>query len=405
MRSADEALALILARVVARPPERVPLAEALGRALAEELIADLDLPPFDNAAMDGYAVRAADTAGARASQPATLRVLEDVSAGRVAGQTVTPGTAVRIMTGAPLPAGADAVIRFEETETAPGEVRVRKEVASGYNVRPRGEDVRAGQRILSAGTDLGPAEMGVLASLGRAQVPVVQRPRVAIITTGDELVGVDEPLRPGQIRDSNSYTLLGQVQRCGGVVQSLRRAVDTRAALRQAFADTAEADVILTSGGVSVGDYDLVKEVVEELGEIVFWRVAIKPGKPLLFGQLDQRLVFGLPGNPVSSMVTFEVFVRPALRRMSGFRAWRRQTVTARLRQDHRSSPQRLEYVRAWTKFVEGEWQASLTGAQGSGRLSSMLGANSYLLIPPEVGQARAGETYPALLLDQPEIE
>lgn len=405
MRSADEALALILERVVVRPAERVPLAEVLGRVLAEDLIADLDLPPFDNAAMDGYAVRAADTAGASATRPVTLRVLEDVPAGRVAGQTVTPGAAVRIMTGAPLPPGADAVVPFEETAAAPGEVRVRKEVAPGGHVRPRGEDVRAGQRVLLAGTDLGPAEMGVLASLGRAQVPVVQRPRVAIITTGDELVGVEEPLGPGQIRDSNAYTLLGQVQRCGGVVQSLRRAVDTREALRRAFAEAAEADVILTSGGVSIGDYDLVKEVVEELGEIIFWQVAIKPGKPLLFGQLDQRLLFGLPGNPVSSMVTFEVFVRPALRRMGGFRAWQRPTVTARLQQDHRSAPRRLEYVRAWTKFVAGEWQASLTGDQGSGRLSSMLGANSYLLIPPEVSQARAGETYPALLLDQPEVE
>lgn len=382
MLAAEEALSQILDHIQSGPAESVDLTSAGGRVLAEDVWAPRDLPPFDNAAMDGYALRALDTVGASRDRPARLRVQEELPAGRVAVRTVEPGTAMHIMTGAPLPAGADAVVEVEATLPGDGVVAIPQEIYPGQNVRPAGEDLRAGQRILQRGTPIRAAELGVLAALGQAHVPVFQRPRVAILITGDELVDVEAPLQPGQICDSNSYTLSALIREYGGQVCALRRALDTSEALHAAFEQLPDVDFILTSGGVSVGNYDRVKEVVKERGEIFFWRVAIKPGKPFLFGQIGKSLLFGLPGNPVSAMVTCDLFVRPALFQKVGRTDWSRPRVPTRLTTAYRSDPRRLEYVRAWTEYREGAWHSTPTGHQGSGRLSSMLGANSYVLIP-----------------------
>jgi len=368
--------------------ETVPLAAAWDRVLAEEVVAAGDLPPFDNSAMDGYALRARDTVGAAEDRPVRLGVLEDLPAARVAARPLEPGAAMRIMTGAPLPAGADAVVPVERTLPGPGTVDVLQEARPGQNVRLAGEDIRAGQRILHRGTRIRAAELGVLAALGRPYVQVFQRPRIAVLTTGDELVDVEAPLRWGQIRDSNAYALSALVREYGGEVGAVRRAIDTHDALRTALDQLPEVDFILTSGGVSVGDYDLVREVVEERGQVLFWRVAIKPGKPFLFGQIGDRWLFGLPGNPVSAMVTCDLFVRPALFQRSGRTDWSRPRVPTRLTVALRSDPQRLEYVRARTEYRDGAWRSTPTGDQGSGRLSSMLGANSYVLLP--IGLAEA---------------
>jgi molybdopterin molybdotransferase len=384
----DEALCRILSAVRPGPVETVPLAAAWDRVLAEEVVAAGDLPPFDNSAMDGYALRARDTVGAAEDRPVRLGVLEDLPAGRVAARPLEPGTAMRIMTGAPLPAGADAVVPVERTLPGPGTVDVLQEARPGQNVRLTGEDIRAGQRILHRGTRIRAAELGVLAALGRPYVQVFQRPRIAVLTTGDELVDVEAPLRWGQIRDSNAYALSALVREYGGEVGAVRRAIDTHDALRTALDQLPEVDFILTSGGVSVGDYDLVREVVEERGQVLFWRVAIKPGKPFLFGQIGDRWLFGLPGNPVSAMVTCDLFVRPALFQRSGRTDWSRPRVPTRLTVALRSDPQRLEYVRARTEYRDGAWRSTPTGDQGSGRLSSMLGANSYVLLP--IGLAEA---------------
>lgn len=388
MLTSDEALSRILSAVRPGPVETVALSAAWDRVLAEEVSAAEDLPPFDNSAMDGYALRASDTAGAARDRPVRLRVLEELPAGHAAGRTVEAGTAMRIMTGAPLPAGADAVVQVEHAVPGVGTVDILQEVSPGHNVRPAGEDVRAGQPILHRGTWLRAAELGMLAALGRSHVQVFRRPRVAILTTGDELVDVEAPLRQGQIRDSNAYTLSALVREYGGEVNLVQRAGDNHDALRAALDQLPEGDFLLTSGGVSVGDYDLVKEVVEERGKVLFWRVAIKPGKPFLFGQMGDRLLFGLPGNPVSAMVICDLFVRPALFQRSGRPDWVRPRVPTRLTVALRSDPKRLEYVRARTEYRDGAWRSTPTGAQGSGRLSSMLGANSYVLIP--VGLAKA---------------
>jgi molybdopterin molybdotransferase len=291
------------------------------------------------------------------------------------------------------------VAPIERTLRGEGTVAIQQEARPGQNVRPAGEDLRAGQPALRRGTPIGAAELGVLAALGQAQVPVYQRPHVAVLTTGDEIVGVNVPLRPGQVRDSNSYALAALVREYGGEVRAVQRAIDTHDALRAVFDQLTGVDLILTSGGVSVGDYDLVKDVVEERGEIFFWRVAMKPGKPFLFGRVRESLLFGLPGNPVSAMVTCDLFVRPALFQMGGRTDWARPRLRTRLTTAHRSDPHRLEYVRAWTEYADGDWRSTPTGAQGSGRLSSMLGANSYVLIPVGVADVPAGTELTAELL------
>ncbi len=395
----EQAMAIVWQHVGPLAPRRVPLDDALGLVLAQEVCAEGPHPPFAASTMDGYAVRAADGVAPR-------RVLAEQEAGRVLAVALEPGTCVRIMTGAPLPAGADAVIPVELTQESEGWMQAQASIEPVRNVRPIGADLAAGQRVLPADTTLGPAEIGLLASLGVAEPLVYPRPRVAILATGDELVGQGQPLAPGQIRDSNSYVLAAAIRGIGCQPLRLPRIADTRDALRQAIlAALPEADLVLTTGGVSMGTRDLVKPVLEELGTVHFGRVAIQPGKPLTFATVQGTPVLGLPGNPVSTLVGFEMVVRPMLREMANVRARHRPEREVRLRQPVRHDPERLEFQRARLQYQEGEWWAVTTGSQLSSRLMSLVGANALLCIPQGVGNLPEGVQVRAILIHEPESE
>ena len=387
--SVEEALEQILATVRVLEPERVPILEALGRVLAEEVAADRDIPPLPNSAMDGYAVRAADVAHI----PARLRVIAEAPAGRLCPAEVAPGTAVRIMTGAPIPAGADTVIPFEHTRTDDEWVEVLREVRPGANVREAGEDVRAGQVVLNPGRVLRPQEIGMLAALGRTEVAVVRRPRVAILATGDEVVPPWETPGPGQIRDANSYTVAAQVRRYGGIPLILGIVRDEEALVREGIrrALAERADLIVTSGGVSIGDFDLVKGVLATEGEMRFWSLNMKPGRPLAFGVVGGVPLVGLPGNPVSAMIATELFVRPAVLKMQGFTDWPWPELRARLTDPITRKDGRRHYLRVRLRETDGGWEATLTGDQGSGILSSLVQADGLAVIPEDVDHLPAG--------------
>lgn len=406
LTSIEEARRRVLAEAVPLEVESCSLSEALGRVLAEEIVAPHPLPPFDNAGMDGYAVRAADLVDATPETPTPLEIIDVIPAGRVSSVTLGPGQAAKIMTGAPVPPGTDAVVQVESTEEQDGRVFVREAVKPGRNVRRAGEDVAAGEVVLAPGAFLGPPEIGLLAALGRGKVQVHRKPRVAILSTGSELVDVNQPLGPGQLHNSNAYSLRALCQQLGLEPVVLGIVPDDYHATRELVARGLEYDVLLTSGGVSVGQFDFVKEVQDELGvERRLWGVAVKPGKPLSFGVRGRTLVFGLPGNPVSVMVSFELFVRPALLRLMGHRKTTRPTYRAVVAEDVVNSDGRVFVVRvkAWR---EGErWHASSTGAQGSGILRSMVGANGLILVPPGPGRVRAGEEVEFLLLREDLVE
>ncbi len=385
MLSVEEALARVLAAIPVLGSETVELTAALGRVLAEPVVAGRDLPPWDNSSMDGYAVRSADTSLASAERPVRLRILGELPAGAVAVRPVGAGEAYRILTGAPLPPGADAVVPQEEVRPEGGAVVLSRPVAATTFVRPRGEDIRAGDPVLTPGTVLGPPALGVLAALGKALVRVHQRPRVAILSTGDELVDVDTAPGPGQIPNSNTYTLSAQVRQAGGVPVNLGIARDSREDLEERFRWGLAADMLVSSAGVSVGDRDFVREVMEKLGaEMDFWKVSMRPGKPLTFGRLGGRPFFGLPGNPVSSMVTFELFVRPALRRMAGDLRLFRPRVTARMAEPLDNPGPRRGYLRVRLAEEGGGLVARPTGGQGSGILKSMLLADGLAVVAPD---------------------
>ena len=390
----EEALEIILRQARPLPDEIVPLARAGARVLAEPLIAHQDLPPFRAATMDGFAVIAGDVSPWR-------EILGDQFAGSVEAIEVTPGTAARIMTGAPLPHGADAVVRVENTELREDHVVVHQEmVREGENVRPIGSDLRAGDVLVAAGTRIGPAEIGLLASLGHAEMRVVRRPRVSVLSTGDELVEPDETPGPGQIRDSNRFSLAVAAQDAGAEVIWSGHAPDDPAALRKLLVERiAASDVVLTSGGVSMGEKDYVKALLDELAEVHFRRLFMKPGKPLNFATSGDALIFGLPGNPVSALVGFQIFVRSALRALSREPEPRPRTVAVVLEHDV-ASGDRLEYQRGvvWADEV-GVLHARNTGSQASARLMSLVGANAFILIAPREAPYRAGERVPALIL------
>jgi molybdopterin molybdotransferase len=410
LRPVEEASAELLGHFAPLPAEQVALAAALGRTLAAPVYADIDSPPFANSAMDGYAVLAADLAAASHERPASLRIIERVAAGAVPRRAVEPGTAIRIMTGAPVPAGCDAVVPFEETSEAHDPASAATEFvqmyvspSAGANIRPAGEDMRRGDLVLSAGTLVSPGVVGVLATVGAATVAVHRRPRVAILATGDELVEVDQTPGPGQIRNSNGYANAAQVLAAGGEPLLLPIVRDSEAALLRAIdqALAAGADLFLTSGGVSVGDFDVVKQVLEREGQLAFWRVNMRPGKPLAFGHLRGVPLIGLPGNPVSAMVCFEIFARPALLRLQGRPAIFRPAVQARYRGAPLRAADRRQYLRVVVRVEAGGYVAELTGGQGSGLVSSMARANA-LLIVPEGGPAVAPDAaVSVLLLDQ----
>jgi molybdopterin molybdotransferase len=414
MISVEEALERILGFVHQLEPEEKPLLQALGQVLAEDVVSHIDIPPLDNTAMDGYALRAADTEGAGPDRPARLRVIGELAAGYVFDGEVGPGTAVRIMTGAPVPRGADAIVRFEETDE-PGqrefgtfakpvdEVAVRKAARPGANIRRAGEDVSKGARVLAKGTLLEPAQIGSLASLGRATVSVIRRPVVAVLSTGDELVPVGEPLPQGRIYDSNSYSVSALVLANGGIPKPLGIAGDTVEALTAKIHEGLDADLFITSAGVSRGDYDIVKDVLAKEGEVDFWTVRMKPGKPLAFGTFASggRRVphIGLPGNPVSSMITFELFGRAALFKMMGRSDWERPRLRAICENRIVNTDGRRIYARAIVSERDGRYYASLTGPQGSGILSSMALANALTIVPHDVDVVEPGEEIDVMML------
>jgi molybdopterin molybdotransferase len=400
--SIEEARGRVLAEALALPAESQPLAQALGMALSEEIVAPHSVPPFDNSAMDGFAVRAVDTVDATADKPVRLTIANTLAAGHVADRPMSADEAVKIMTGAPIPEGADSVVQMEVTEEKAGKVLIYEPAKRARNIRRAGEDVTAGDRVFKPGAVLGPAEIGLMASLGIPEVQVHRRPRVAILSTGSELVEVDRPLLPGQIHNSNSYSLRAQCQQLGVEPTLLGIVADDYEATRRLFKEGLEYDVLLTSGGVSVGEFDFVKDVQSELGvERRLWGVAMKPGKPLAFGICGRTLVFGLPGNPVSAMVSFELFVRPAILRLMGYRKTTRPSYPAIMAEDV-ANPDGRTYVvrvRAWREGCV--WHVTSTGAQGSGLLKSMVGANGLAFIPGGPRGLKAGEEVEFMLLHE----
>ncbi len=397
--SVEQALEHILNTVHVLEPERVSLLQAMGRVLTETVTADRDIPPLANSAMDGYAVRGADVE--QTEFPVRLRVVGEIAAGYVSPVQVTPGTAVRIMTGAPVPDGADTVARFEDTRQDGDWVEVLVPYVSGRNVRPAGEDVRAGQAVLKPGMVLRPQEIGMLAAVGQTEVAVVRRPRVAILATGDEVVPPDQPPGPGQIRDANSYAVAAQVQSFGGVPILLGVARDQEALVRQGMRDALDrgADFIITSGGVSVGDFDLVKQVLAAEGEMHFWSLNMKPGRPLAFGVVDGVPLMGLPGNPVAAMLSTELFGRPAIMKMQGVPQWPRPTVQARLSRPIKRQDDRRRYIRVRLHETNTGYEATRTGDQGSGILNSMVEADGLAVIPEGAGPLDTGAEVEVLLL------
>lgn len=403
MLSVREARDAILAQVEPLGTERVSLLDAVGRVSAESVLASRQQPPWDNSAMDGYAVRAEDLLGAHGEAPVRLRVLEDLMAGRVPTQTVGAGQASRIMTGAPLPPGANAIIKVELTRSLQrDEVEILAPVPEGNDIRRAGEDQRVGDLLLSAGTLLRPAEIAVLASAPRAFVRVYRRPVVAILATGDELAEPDEVPHPGQIINTNSYGLAAMVQALGGIARVLPVAHDGVEALQATFRQARGADVILSSGGVSVGEHDFVKEALEGLGmQLGFWKVKMTPGKPLAFGRWGETPVFGLPGNPVSSLVSFELFVRPALLRMAGHTRIYRRLLRATMEDSVGKRAGMPHFLRVTLREEQGRWFASSTGAQGSGVLRSMSRAHGLAVAEESWQRVERGTELWVMPLDE----
>jgi molybdenum cofactor synthesis domain-containing protein len=396
---AETALDLVLRHVHALAPQRVHLSDALDLVLAQDVIAQEDLPPFPCSAKDGFAVIASDTTNPR-------RLLGEQTAGYIADLQVAPGTCARITTGAPLPPGADAVIMVEYTQEADGFVTMNRDVQPRADVRPVGEDIARGQCVLEAGMAIGPQEVGLLASLGLTSVDVHPRPKVAVLSTGNEIVEPDLQPGPGQIRDSNRYTLMAAIQRAGATPVSLGIGSDKRAELLAKIIEgLATCDVLITSGGVSMGKLDLIKPILETEGQVHFGRVNMKPGKPLTFATMHEKPVFALPGFPVSSLVSFELFVRPALLRMRGQVLLLRPRTSVTLAEAIRGDAGRLEFHRVHLSHQQGTVMAHTTGQQSSGRLLSMVGANGLLVLPRRETPFPAGDTASAILLDHPETE
>lgn len=406
MLSVAEAAARITSAVAPLGTERVPLREALGRVLAADVVSPITLPHWTNSAMDGYAVRAEDVRGASESSPVSLPVIETVAAGAFPSVRLGARQATRIMTGAPLPDGADTVVRVEDTDAGLAQVRILKDRDAGKNVRLRGEDLRQGEVALPRGIPVGAAQVGILASVGAAEVDVHRRPRVAILGSGDELVDLDqfgEVLAGRKIVSSNGYTLEALVIDSGGIPVPLGHAADTLVAMRALLARAVDErpDLIISSAGVSVGEFDYTRAALEELGTALdFWKVRMRPGAPLGFGHLSGIPWLGLPGNPVSAMVTFELFARPALRRMLGHSRLHRRPVSVVLEEPVSIGARLTHFYRAIvTAHADGTLSARLTGPQGSGILTSMSLANALLIVPEDRGTVDAGERLSALLL------
>lgn len=396
----------ILKRTKVLPAVRKNILDSLDYVLAEDIRSQVNIPPFDNSAMDGFAVKYSDTKKATKKRPVRLKIMEDLPAGKMTRRKLKNGESVRIMTGASIPEGADSVVMVENTKVETDQVLVFEAATKGDHIRLAGEDIGKGERVLTRGTLIRPQEMGILASLGKKEVKVIRKPKVAIISTGDELIPIDKPLLPGKIRDSNRYSLHGQIQKTGAEVVDLGIVVDDEKKLIKKIKEASiQADVILTTGGVSVGDYDLVRELVIRKGKVIFWRVNIKPGKPLLFGFMNHRPLFGLPGNPVSVMVVFDQFVRPSLLKMAGRKRLFRKKETAIVQDKMRKKLGRREFVRAKLRFKGGKYLAYQTGPQGSGILKSMSLADGLIILPEQRGNIRKGQKVTIEFFDYPEKE
>lgn len=406
MISVEEAREKILSHIELLETAKVPLLESVGHALAEDIISDINIPPFNNSAMDGFAVIALDVKGASKESPATLKVIEDLAAGYVSKNKVTSGTAIRIMTGAPVPEGADAVVMVEETESKDGQVRIYKEAVAGQNIRIAGEDVAQDETVLAIGKPIRASDIGLLASLGRAEITVRRKPKVAIVSTGDELVDIHQPLAPGKIRNSNAYALASLVTEAGGEAHIIGIAKDTVDDVTSKINEGLQtADMVITSGGVSVGDFDMVKDVLQEMGEMVFWKVAMKPAKPLAFGVIKGKPIFGLPGNPSSSMISFEQFTRCSIKKMAGHTHIMRPTVTVITDADIKKKPGRRYFMRVKLYKKGLNIYAGLSGAQGSGMIKTMTRAQALLIVPEDTGNVKAGSKLQAQLLYTDEID
>lgn len=401
MISADEALRTVLENVAPLGVERVPILAGLGRVLAEEIRSPRDIPPFDNSAMDGYAVRAADIADASESNPVTLRVVEVVGAGTMPTRRVDPGTAIRTMTGAPIAEGADAIVQVERTRGTDSQVEILASAEPRGFIRPRGEDLRAGELLMSPGKLLSASDLGMLASLNRAMIDVCRKPRVAIVATGDELVDIDQIPTGAQIVNSSAYALAGAIDEAGGIATILRIARDNVADTRDRLSEAVRFDVVFTTGGVSVGQFDHVKGVMDELGmRTLFHGVAQRPGRPLKFGIMAEKPVFGLPGNPVSTMVCFYLYARPALKKMGGFQEVGLPRVQVTCAADIKVANNLTEFVRVRIERRDSKLLATPTGNQGSGILSSLSRADGLLIGPSTENLLKTGASATVLLLD-----
>lgn len=410
--SVDEARERILAAVTPLAPVSTGLADAHGLVTAENVTSQVDVPGFDNSAFDGYALRAADVGGARADAGVSLRVVGEVAAGSAGEVHLETGTAARIMTGAPIPAGADAVLPFEDTDgvhwaqksgAGDGHVQVLESADVGENIRRRGGDVAEGDVVAPKGRVLDAAHIGVLASVDVTEVRVHPRARVAILPTGDEIVEVGDPIAPGQVRNSNAWGLTALARRYGATAERLPIAPDTEAGLRAAIRHGRDADLLVTIGGVSMGDYDLVRNVIASAGQMNFWQINMRPGKPLAFGEIDETPVIGLPGNPVSSMVCFELFVRPALLKLMGHTRLESPMVRPRALESMRSSAGKRTYVRVTVRRDGDELVCAPAGEQDSFRLTSMTEGNGLAVIP-EGTTIRAGDAVSVIALDEREM-
>jgi molybdopterin molybdotransferase len=404
--TAAEAAEKILAETRRQPALRIPLDDALGSVLAEDVVSPINIPAWTNSAMDGYAARGADVRGASVGHPVRLQVVEHLPAGRFPTRSIGPGECARIYTGAPLPEGSDSVIRQEDTDGGGEVVTINNDRDVGVNFRLAGEDIRKGARVMAAGTELGAAQLGVLASLAMAHPLVYRRPRVAILGSGDEIVDVDQPeeiLSGRKIASSNTHTLVALVHQAGGEPVNLGIAADTRESLKSHLSQALDCDLLITTAGISVGEHDYVREVLQALGGVLrFWRLRMRPGAPVGFGLLGEMPWVGLPGNPVSTMVTFELFARPAIRKMMGQPLPYRRSVQVRLAEPIRLKPKLQHFLRGIVTESDGGLEARLTGPQGSGILTSMILANALLIVPEGQFETPAGAQIQALILNDP---
>ncbi|MDG1844567.1 MAG: molybdopterin molybdotransferase MoeA [Nitrospinaceae bacterium] len=397
----DEARKIILEKIKVQGTEKVSISEALGRILSEDIIARRNNPPMDNSAMDGYALKAKDIELATSENPIKLEIIEDLAAGYSPKMTIQSGQAVRIMTGAPIPEGADAVIMQEDTERNENSVQVKDKAEIRENIRDAGEDVREGETVIKKGAKLLPAHIGMMAVVGRSSVLVGRRPSVAILSTGDEIKDLDDSLSGPCIYNSNGYMLAAQVKSAGGIPSYLGIARDNEEDLMEKFNWALQCDMVVSSGGVSVGDYDLVKASLKKMGqEMLFWKVAMKPGKPLAFGRIDNVPIFGLPGNPVSSFVSFEQFVRPSIRKMMGASQLSHLLVQAKLTHTVHKKAGRQHFLSAYVKWENGTCTVSPTQEQGSGILKSTVNANGLLIFPLELTEMTKGTEVTVQLLE-----